>query len=136
MSNSTTAPGGSGLVSQQDGYRLPNSVYPNHYDLAIKTDLLSSPPTFSGETLSITDIAISTSDLKTTSSVVIPKEVLELDEELEMGTIPLEKILGGGLKENQKDVKIFFRFEAELKGAMHGYYRSQGDADENGKKPM
>ncbi|WVO17857.1 hypothetical protein L204_105555 [Cryptococcus depauperatus] len=156
MSNSTTAPGGAGLVSQQDGYRLPISVYPNHYDLAIKTDLLSSPPTFSGEaiisldikedisslvfhldkTLSIADIAISTSDLKTTSSVVIPKEVLELDEELEMGTIPLRKILGGGLKENQKDVKIFFRFEAELKGGMHGYYRSQGDADENGKKPI
>nr|ODN87859.1 hypothetical protein L203_03061 [Cryptococcus depauperatus CBS 7841] len=114
MSNSTTVPGGAVPVSQHEGYRLPNSVYPSHYDLAIKTDLLSSPPTFSGEaiisldikedisslvfhldkTLSITDIAISTSDLKTTSSVVVPKEVLELDEELEMGTIPLEKILG------------------------------------------
>lgn len=131
-------------------------LYRQHYDIVIKTDLVSSPPTFTGEALitldvnsstselvfhlnkelSITHIAISTSDLKTTSSLVIPKEELKLDEEKERATISLAKLPGGGLKEGTKDVKVFFKFESELHATMFGYYRSEGDADENGKKPM
>ncbi|OWZ56597.1 aminopeptidase 2 [Cryptococcus neoformans] len=156
MSDIPSVLGGAVAAGAQDDYRLPTSVYPNHYDIVIKTDLLSSPPTFSGEALitldvnsstselvfhlnkelSITNIAISTSDLKTTSSLVIPKEELKLDEEKERATISLDKLPGGGLKEGTKDVKVFFKFESELHASMFGYYRSEGDADENGKKPI
>ncbi|ODN83394.1 hypothetical protein L202_01538 [Cryptococcus amylolentus CBS 6039] len=154
MSATTAVPTGS--VTARDDYRLPTDVHPKHYDLVVKTDLLSSPPTFSGELivtldvqentsalvfhldkeLAVTHIAISTSDLKTTASLVIPKEQLKIDEEKERGTVPLDKLPGGGLKQGQKDVKVFFKFESELKSAMHGYYRSEGDADEDGKKPI
>jgi len=49
----------------------------------------------------------------------------------------LKEIGGGGLKEGQKGVKLWFRFEAELEKSMHGYYKSEGDADEKtGKKPV
>ncbi|WVQ78532.1 hypothetical protein IAT38_000618 [Cryptococcus sp. DSM 104549] len=154
---SSAAPPAAGVASPDGGeYRLPTNLHPQHYDIVIKTDLLSSPPTFSGEalitldvledtsslefhvhkTLSLTHIAISTTDLKTTASVVIPTSELKLDEDRERGVVPLDKLPGGGLKKGTKGVKVFFRFEAELKSAMHGYYRSEGDADENGKKPI
>jgi aminopeptidase 2 len=42
---------------------------------------------------------------------------------------------GGKLAAGTK-AKLFFRWEAELGGNMVGYYKSDGDADDNGKKPM
>jgi len=34
------------------------------------------------------------------------------------------------------DAKLWVRFEAELTGSMAGYYKSEGDAGEDGKKPV
>nr|XP_018263637.1 aminopeptidase 2 [Kwoniella dejecticola CBS 10117]OBR85795.1 aminopeptidase 2 [Kwoniella dejecticola CBS 10117] len=153
---SNTASGGASSAPDAEGHRLPTNVYPSLYELAIKTDLVASPPTFSGEgiihldikedsssikfhshkTVTITHIAISTSDLKTTSNLNLPLSALTLNNENEVATLDLSSLPGGGLKEGQKNTKLFVRWEAELKSAMHGYYRSEGDADENGKKPI
>ncbi|KAK8869616.1 hypothetical protein IAR55_000183 [Kwoniella newhampshirensis] len=156
--SSTPVPGGAESVSKEeaDASRLPTDVYPSHYDLVVKTDLLSSPPTFSGEViisldvksdtstlhfhlhkeLTVTHIAITSSDLKTTSSLTIPVSELKLDEEKDTASIALTNLPGGGLKAGSKDVKVFFKFESELRSAMHGYYKSLGDPDEDGKKPV
>jgi len=143
--------------SENDGeYRLPTSVTPVHYDLAYKTDLSSSPPSFSGEalvhldinsqtskvtfnvhhSLNITHIAVSTSELKSTSNHVLDLAKLKIDKEKERGTIDLGELPGGGLKADSK-AKIWFRFESELGGSMMGYYKSIGDPDsETGVKPV
>jgi aminopeptidase 2 len=75
----------------------------------VKTDLESSPPSFSGEslthlditsdittltfnlhpTLSVTHLAISSSDLKTTSSLVLPLTALSVDKDQERGSVDL-----------------------------------------------
>jgi aminopeptidase 2 len=123
----------------------------------VKTDLESSPPSFSGEslthlditsdittltfnlhpTLSVTHLAISSSDLKTTSSLVLPLTALSIDKDQERGAVDLSSLPGGGLKAGMKGVKLWTRFEAELGGSMVGYYKSEGDLDEStGKKPM
>jgi aminopeptidase 2 len=127
-----------------------------HYDLVIKTDLHTSPPTFSGEalitldvhsdiskivfnlhkTLHISHMAISHSDLKSTNSIALPASELSFDDEQERGILSLASLPGGELKGGVKDVKLFFKFDAELLPSMRGYYKSEGDADENGKKPM
>ena len=124
--------------------------------MVIRTDLKSSPPSYAGEVLvtldvnestdsihfhagknlSITHIALSSSDLKTTSSQLIPLSAISFDEDSERATLDLKEVGGGGLKEGQKGVKLWFRFEAELEKSMHGYYKSEGDADETGKKPV
>lgn len=117
----------------------------------------TSPPTYAGETvvtldvhtststlefhagknLSITHIAISSSDLKTTSAQLIPLSALAFDSTSERATLDLSEIAGGGLKQGQKGVRLWFRFEAELEKSMHGYYKSEGDLDEKtGKKPV
>jgi hypothetical protein len=54
----------------------------------------------------------------------------------ERATIDLKQVGGGELREGSKGVKVWFRFEAELEKSMHGYYKSEGDADETGKKPV
>lgn len=128
-----------------------------HYDIAVKTDLISSPPTFSGESiitldiendtstlvfnahksLKISHIAISTNDLKTSSTLVIPVDQLTLDEDQERGKLNLSSLPGGGLKAGTKGVKVWMRFEGELQGNMVGYYKSEGSTDEEtGKKQM
>ena len=125
--------------------------------MVIRTDLKSSPPSYAGEVLvtldvnestdsihfhagknlSITHIALSSSDLKTTSSQLIPLSAISFDEDSERATLDLKQVGGGGLKEGQKGVKLWFRFEAELEKSMHGYYKSEGDVDEKtGKKPV
>jgi len=125
--------------------------------VVIRTDLKSSPPSYAGEVLvtldvnestdsihfhagknlSITHIALSSSDLKTTSSQLIPLSAISFDEDSERATLDLKEVGGGGLKEGQKGVKLWFRFEAELEKSMHGYYKSEGDVDEKtGKKPV
>ena len=125
--------------------------------MVIRTDLKSSPPSYAGEVLvtldvnestdsihfhagknlSITHIALSSSDLKTTSSQLIPLSAISFDEDSERATLDLKEVGGGGLKEGQKGVKLWFRFEAELEKSMHGYYKSEGDVDEKtGKKPV
>lgn len=128
-----------------------------HYDIAVKTDLLSSPPTFSGESivtldvssdtstlvfnthksLKISHIAIATNDIKTSSTLVIPLDQLSYDEEQERGKLDLSKLPGGGLKAGSKGVKVWMKFDAELQGNMVGYYKSEGSTDEEtGKKQM
>ena len=88
-----------------------------------------------GKNVSITHLAISSSDLKTTSAQMIPLSALSFDEASERVTVDLKDV-GGELREGSKGVKIWFRFEAELEKSMHGYYKSEGDADEDGKKPV
>ena len=140
-----------------------------HYDLAFKTDLLANPPLYSGEalisldvakdtstivlnlvdTLKITHIVVSASELKTESAVSVPISSMKYDKEQvcrtvpswdakpqERGTISLEGLPGGGLKGGAK-AKVFIRFDSELRGTMMGYYKSEGDPDEDsGEKPM
>ncbi|WRT67329.1 uncharacterized protein IL334_004299 [Kwoniella shivajii] len=153
---SNAIPGGATSAPEQEGHRLPTNVYPSLYEIAVKTDLIASPPTFSGEafihidinedspsisfhlhdTLTVTHLAISSSDLKTTSNLTLPLSSLKHNKENDVATLDLSSLPGGGLKQGQKSTKLFVRFEAELKSAMHGYYRSEGDSDENGKKPI
>jgi hypothetical protein len=131
-------------------------IHHQHYDLAFKTDLSTSPPTFSGEalihldiheststltfnvhhTLKITHIAITTSELKSTSTHVLDLSKLKIDKDKERGSVDLGELPGGWLKEGSKG-KIWFRFESELSGNMMGYYKSVGDTDsETGIKPV
>ena len=87
--------------------------------------------------MSITHIALSTSDLKTTSAQLIPLSALSYHEKSEVATLDVSSIAGGQLKAGSKGVKLWFRFEAELEKSMHGYYKSEGDADpKTGKKPV
>ena len=87
-----------------------------------------------GKELKVTHMAITTSDLKSTSSLVLPSSALTVDEEKDRGIIDLKSLPGGGLKAGQKDAKVWFRFESELAGNMVGYYLSEGDEDEATKK--
>lgn len=57
-------------------------------------------------------------------------------EEEERGLVDLKSLPGGGLKAGTKGVKVWFRFEAELSGNMMGYYKSEGDREVEGKKPL
>lgn len=132
-------------------YRLPTSVRPTHYELAIKTDLAASPPAFTGEvtitlevvedtaavvfhvhsSLSITHLAIS-------AGVVheVPLSAVSKDEDKERVSIDLASLgAGGGLKKGQES-KLFVRWEGELNGNMMGYYRSNSDPDKSGKRLM
>jgi aminopeptidase 2 len=123
----------------------------------IKTDLSTTPPSYSGEvlvnldvttditslvfnlhpSLIVTHLAISSSDLKTMSSLVLPLSQLSVDEKQERATVDLSSLPGGGLRAGGKGVKLFVRFEAELGVSMAGYYKSEGDPDETtGKKPV
>lgn len=117
----------------------------------------TSPPTFSGEglieldvledtktltfnlhpTLNITHLAISSSDLKSSSAVQIPVDTLTHDKDQERCIVDLSNLPNGSLRSGSKGVKLWTRFEAELGGSMAGYYKSEGDlSEETGKKPM
>jgi len=129
--------------------RLPTNVYPTHYDVAIKTDLASSPPMFLGEavisltseteaseitfnvdpSLKITHLAIAAGSSGLTNFDVA---AITVDEEWQTATVDLAPI--GGIKAGE--AKLFVRWEAELGGNMNGYYKSIGTADENGHRPM
>lgn len=87
--------------------------------------------------LKVTHLALKSSDLKSTSSIVLPLEKLSVDEAQQRGSVSLDHVPGGILKKGTEGVKLFFRFEGELSGDMIGYYKSEGDLDEKtGKKPM
>lgn len=58
-----------------------------------------------------------------------------MNEEQERATIDLAQLPGGGLQAGTQ-AKVWMRFEGELKGNMVGYYKSEGDADDAGNKPM
>ncbi len=81
-------------------------------------------------------MGITSSDLKTTSSSILPLSALKVNDDQERGVVDVSSLPRGGLKAGSKGVKAWFRFEAELGGSMMGYYKSEGDADENGKKPL
>lgn len=125
-------------------YRLPTAVRPTHYELAIRTDLASSPPSFSGE------VTISLEAVEDTKEVVfhahpelkvshvaleghgeLALSSLSSDEEKERVSVDVAS--AGGLKAGDKK-KLFIRYEAELNGNMMGYYRSNSDPDESGKR--
>ncbi|GMK57699.1 hypothetical protein CspeluHIS016_0405330 [Cutaneotrichosporon spelunceum] len=124
-------------------YRLPTSVRPTHYELAVRTDLAASPPSFEAE------VAISLEVLEDTPSVVfhmhpslavthlalnagvtheLPISALSTDADTERATVTLADPLKTG------SAKLFIRYGAELNGNMMGYYRSNSDPDENGKR--
>lgn len=133
-------------------YRLPTTVRPTHYQLAVKTDLAATPASFSAEaiidlavdettssivfnlhpSLSVTHIALASGDLEATA---IPTSALSVDAETERATLDLGAV-GGGLTAGVHGAKLFVRWEAELGGNMMGYYKSNGDADEHGNRPM
>lgn len=175
-------PRSGGVVAESgakpEDYRLPTDVYPKvrhgrscriilcfcssckfslvqHYDVAIKTNLHTSPPTFSGEvlvhldvkadtskitfnvhpSLKVSHLAISSTELKSTAAVVLPTSALSVNEEQERGVVDLASLPDGGLKAGAS-AKLWLRFDGELKGNMVGYYKSEGDADEAGKKQV
>ena len=121
--------------------------------MAIKTDLQALR--FAGEALidltakastsslvfhlsknvTVTHLALHTSELKSTSSSALPLESLSFDEERERATIDLKQTGGEGLRAGA-EAKLWVRFEAELTGSMAGYYKSEGEAGEDGKKPV
>lgn len=136
---------------------LPRTALPTHYDVVVKTDLTSSPPAYSGEMLvtldvhedthqlvfnvheavNITHIAASSSDLKTSSAVVLPLEALEKQPKTARGVLDLKSLPGGGFKAGTKGAQVWFRFESPLARDMMGYYLSEADVDEEtGKKPV
>lgn len=152
---SSAVSGGAASSTQSDEYRLPTDVVPTHYELAFKTDLESKPPSFLGEAmidldikkdvkqivfnlnpdLKVTNIAIKNLDQKTSTSLQIPLSALSVDKDQERGKVDVSSLPGGGLTGGSK-AKLFLRWEAELGDNMMGYYKSEGDADANGKKPM
>lgn len=137
-------------MSTDSDYRLPTAVQPTHYDLAIKTDLASSPPTFSGEAIISLDVVEDASRIvfhihpstKIThlalaagkESKSLPIGALAVDDDKERATVDISS--AGGLKAGDEAVKLLVRWEGELGGNMSGYYKSNGDLDENGKRPM
>lgn len=137
--------------SESDKQRLPANILPTHYDVAIKTDLSSTPPVFLGEavihlevesdsteisfnvnpSVKITNLGISSG---ATAAKVTHLELsaMSIDEEWEVATVDLSNI--GGVKGGS--AKLFVRWEGELSGNMNGYYKSEGTVDESGKRPM
>ena len=87
-------------------------------------------------TLKLSHMVISSSDMKSTASQVLPSSTLSTNEEQERAIINLASLPGGGLKRGSKDVKVWFRFGADLVGGMSGYYKSEGDVDDEGKMPL
>lgn len=88
-------------------------------------------------TLKITHLSVSSADLKSSSAVQVPVDALKHDKEQERCVVDLSSLPGGALRSGSKGVKLWTRFEAELGGSMAGYYKSEGDLDEEtGKKPM
>lgn len=130
-------------------YRLSTAVQPTHYELAIRTDLAASPPRFAGE------VTISLEVLEDTKAVVfhmhpsltathlaiqvygkaheLPLSVLSVDEDKERVSVDVASM--GGLK-TAGEAQLFVRWEGELNGNMMGYYRSNSDPDESGKRLM
>lgn len=153
--SSAVSGGAASSPTKGDEYRLPTSVVPTHYELAFKTDLESKPPSFLGEAmidldvkedvkqivfnlnpdLKVTNIAIRNLDQKTSTALSIPLKALSVDKDQERGKIDVSSLPGGGLSAGSK-AKLFLRWEAELGDNMMGYYKSEGDADANGKKPL
>lgn len=88
------------------------------------------------ESLNVTNVALTSTELKTTAAVHIPKSAVSHDTKQERTKIDLQSLPGGGLKQGSK-VKLFVRWESPLGDNMVGYYKSDGDLDEaTGKKPM
>lgn len=85
--------------------------------------------------LSISHLAIASTELKSTSTIVLPTSSLSVNEEQERGIIDLAQLPDGGLKAGAS-AKLWLKFDGELKGNMVGYYKSEGDADEAGKKEV
>jgi aminopeptidase 2 len=85
--------------------------------------------------VTVTHLALHTSELKSTSSIALPLESLTLDEDQERATIDLKQGGGQGLTAGAH-AKLWVRFEADLTGSMAGYYKSEGEAGEDGKKPV
>ena len=85
--------------------------------------------------VTITHIALQTAELKSTSTQSLPLDSLSFDEDKERITVDLKQIPGEGLKAGS-EAKLWVRFESELTGSMAGYYRSEGETGEDGKKPV
>ncbi|CAK9784200.1 hypothetical protein CC85DRAFT_324940 [Cutaneotrichosporon oleaginosum] len=122
-------------------YRLPTSVRPTHYELAVRTDLaalryeaeviislevLEDTPTIvfhMHPSLSVTHLALNAG-----STQELALSALHTDADKERATVKLAEPLKKGA------AKLAVRYEAELNGNMMGYYRSNSDPDENGKR--
>ena len=68
--------------------------------------------------------------------MVMSLSALSADESQERGTLDLTSLPAGGLKAGSKGVRFWMSFEAELGGTMGGYYKSEGDPNEDGTKTM
>jgi aminopeptidase 2 len=87
------------------------------------------------QNVTITHIALQTAELKSTTSQSLPLDSLTFDEDKERVTVDLKQIPGEGLKAGS-EAKLWVRFESELTGSMAGYYRSEGETGDDGKKPV
>lgn len=150
MSDGIVGGSSSGPATTVD-YRLPTDVTPTHYEVAILTDLVQNK--FSGEALvhldvvndtkelvfnihpdlKVTHLAVGNTEAKASANVSLPTSALSIDKDQERGTVSLAKLPGGSIKAGTK-TRLFVRWEAELGDNMVGYYRSEAEADEQGKK--
>ncbi|KAL1406700.1 Aminopeptidase 2 mitochondrial [Vanrija albida] len=129
-------------------YRLPTNVYPAHYDLAIQTDLAASPPSFSGAARISLDVLDDTTSvvfhlhpsLKVTDvrfgpaggAARLPLSAISVNAENERATVDISSL--GGAKAGSK-AQLLLKWQGKL-GSMMGYYRSDGDPDKDGKRPL
>ncbi len=151
MSDGISGGAAASSTAKPADYRLPTDVAPTHYEVAILTDLAKDK--FSGEALihldvnqdtsnfvfnihpdlKVTHVAVGSTEAKASAAVNIATSNLSIDKDQERGTLSLKDLPGGGVKAGTK-ARLFVRWEAELGDNMVGYYRSEAEADENGKK--
>ncbi|KAG0149414.1 hypothetical protein CROQUDRAFT_74268 [Cronartium quercuum f. sp. fusiforme G11] len=115
--------------SPDSKYRLSDQVKPIHYDLTIRTDLESNPPTFQGvaqielnilnETDTITFHAAPSLSILAVLIESEPAKSISFDQKTERCHASFSK----SFPTNSK-ISLGVIFKAELEGSMMGYYRS------------
>lgn len=117
-----------------DNYRLPKDAVPTHYNIAIKTDLDSAPPSYSGEVIITLDVKNDTTSLvfnldpslrvtnilvgsgKGIEATPIPVSALTIDKDQQRGHLNLgDASLAAGA-----EAKLFISWEADIGTNMTG----------------
>lgn len=126
--------------------RLPTTTRPLHYDLAIRTNLESHPPSFSGEILATVEVTEPTREIVFNLGPKIVLKGMALETDGGASTIPLDSLVRDDLSEQVvvplgalelaagNTVRLWVQWEGEI--GKEGYHRSIGDPDANGKRPV
>jgi aminopeptidase 2 len=120
-------------------------VQPTHYALAIHTDLSASR--FAGEALIDLELKETADKLVFNLNPCLKVTRLAISSAGKRAEIPLDALVGNaeseratvtlpcGLAPGAGAARLFVRWEAPLGENMMGYYRSSGDAREDGTRP-